>query len=297
VSAGAMHDGVNVIRSGYLLVAGPVNSGKSALLNALVGVNISPSHRYPGVTMTTIAGILDEGDVQICVVDTPPLENGISWMDKWKPDAYCLTLNSRKLSEQMSSLCVSRFMNEAGAAPVIVVPTFVDHFPASLHGALVNQVFTGMNCSGIVPVCPLSNQGIDKLKNVIAGSLEARSGPIFPRKCLSPHSERFLVSERIRYGLFRVLPEEIAATTAVQVEEFSIRDGKRYVRANLYVSRHSNKGVVIGKKGSMLQQISEIATKSASSLMERPLYLDLWVKVRESWPDRPTDLAEFGYIS
>ena len=119
---------------------------------------------------------------------------------------------------------------------------------------------------------------------------------LFPSGCSTPHSERFLVSEQIRTQLYGMLPPDVAASTAVQVEEFSFRDNKTYVRANILVARHSSKGMVIGRKGVTLQSISEHASAAAEALLGRAIYLDLWVKVREGWPERASDLMEFGYV-
>jgi GTP-binding protein Era len=80
------------------------------------------------------------------------------------------------------------------------------------------------------------------------------------------------------------------------VEEFSFRDGKTYVRANIHVARHSSKGMVIGRKGLTLQRIADMASEAAKELIGRSVFLDLWVKVRESWPENPVDLLEFGYV-
>lgn len=283
------------VRSGYAAVVGLANSGKSALVNAVTGRNICPSHEHPGMTRIPMTSILMRDDAQICFIDTPPLGSCPSCLPASGADVYCLVLNSNQISGQLESSVVADFLAAVRDFPLIVVPAFIDHFPASLHGALVNQVAMAMGSDDIVPVCSLSGQGIQSLVESVS-ALVPGSTRLFPGDCISLHSERFLVSEQIRYSLFCALPSEIASTTAVQIEEFSIRDEKRYVRTNLYVARHSSKGVVIGKKGSMLQHIARIASESASRMIERPLNLDLWVKVRESWPENRDDLVEFGYV-
>jgi len=283
------------MRSGYVAVAGLVNSGKSALVNALTGRSICPSHEHEGITRIPVTSIFMDEDRQICIIDTPPLETSMDCIPEGSVDAFCLVLNSNELSQQLESPYVLEFIRNNRGTPIIFVPAFIDHFPASLHGALANQVSMSVNYQEIVPVCPLSGQGVSTLRQAIS-SYVPRRGRLFPDGTISLHSERFLVSEQIRFSLYCTLPPEIASTTAVQIEEFSIRDEKRYVRTNLYVARHSSKGVVIGKKGSMLQHIARIASESASRIIERPLYLDLWVKVREAWPENHSDLVEFGYI-
>jgi len=288
-------DTTEKVHSGYVAIAGLVNSGKSTLINALSGRNISPSHIHKGTTRIPISSISTIGEDQTCFIDTPALDYCIDEKLFKSVDAICLTLNTTELSLQLRSNVLSSFISRMKTVPIVFVPTFIDYFPAELHSAFTNQISMSVNSREIVSVCAPCDQGIKKLRRVLGQYIPGR-GKLFPDGCTSLHSERFLISEQIRISLFSVLPSEIAASTAVQIEEFSIRDQKRYVRANLHVSRHSNKGVVIGRKGTMLQNIADIASDGASRIIERPLYLDLWVKVRESWPENQDDLIEFGYV-
>lgn len=283
------------IRAGYVAIAGLANSGKSTLLNALTARKISPSHRHKGTTRVPISSIYMTDDIQICFIDTPPIEVFDDAVLFSGMDAICLTFNSTHLSSQLKSTRLREFIDGIAPIPIIIAPTFIDCFPRNLHSAFVNQIAMFGSFQEIVPVCPPCRESTYRLRNVIERYIPA-GGRLFPEGCTSLHSERFLVSEQIRISLFSALPSEVASATAVQIEEFSIRDEKRYVRANLHVAKHSNKGVVIGRKGAMLQNIANIATEGASRILERPMYLDLWVKVRESWPNNQADLVEFGYV-
>ncbi len=283
------------IKAGYVAIAGLTNSGKSTLLNALTARNISPSHRNKGTTRVPISSIYMTDDTQICFIDTPPIEVFDDAVFFSGMDVICLTLNSTDLSSQLKSTRIREFIEEIAPIPIIIAPTFIDCFPKYLHSAFINQIAMFGSFQEIVPVCPPCRESTYRLRSVISRYIPS-GGRLFPEGCTSLHSERFLVSEQIRISLFGVLPSEVATATAVQIEEFSIRDEKRYVRANLHVSKHSNKGVVIGRKGAMLQNIADIAAEGASRILERPMYLDLWVKVRESWPSNQADLIEFGYV-
>lgn len=283
------------IKAGYVAIAGLTNSGKSTLLNALTERKISPSHAHKGTTRVPISSIYMNDETQICFIDTPPIEVFDDAVFFSGMDVICLTINSTDLSSQLKSTRVREFIDEISPIPLIVAPTFIDCFPRYLHSAFINQIAMFGSFQEIVPVCPPCLESAYRLRKVIAGYIPA-CGRLFPEGCTSLHSERFLVSEQIRISLFGVLPSDVANTTAVQIEEFSIRDEKRYVRANLHVAKHSNKGVVIGRKGAMLQNIADIAAEGASRILERPMYLDLWVKVRESWPGNQSDLVEFGYV-
>jgi len=281
-------------RAGYAAIVGPGNTGKSALMNALSGRVISPSHPCASTTRAPVTAILSRGEVQLCLVDTPPLELHRDLGMLARMDVICLTVDSRRLADQLASPLVQGLMVDLPGIPFVVTPTFIDYLPQPLMGALVNQTAMSGDYPGIVPVCAPCMEGTDELRCILSGFLPSR-GRLFPEGCASLHSDRFLVGEQVRMSLFALLPPEIASTTAVQIEEFSIRDDKRYVRANLHVARSSGKGVVIGRRGGMLQSIAEAASKGASDLLGGAIHLDLWVKVRESWPSNPADLREFGY--
>lgn len=242
-----------------------------------------------------MTSVLELGSTQMALVDTPPLED---WMDAGlleRMDTLCMVIGATELSAALGHPATRRLLAGPGAAATAAVLTFVDHYPARLLTALVNRVTTETDLPEVVPVCAPSGVGFDRLLPLLEGAMPER-GRLFPDGCTSLHSERFLVSEQIRASLLRVLPADISTTTAVQIEEFSIRDGKRYVRANLHVARGSSKGVVIGRRGSTLQSIAEDASAGSSEILRRQLHLDLWVKVREGWPERQEDLLEFGYV-
>jgi GTP-binding protein Era len=280
--------------AGYAAIAGAANSGKSSLFNSLVGSALSPVTEHPGTTRVPLTGVFSSASGQICLVDTPPLESGfdpdlLAWMD-----VICLLADARSIEKDVSSPPSVKLLRDSSDKPVILVLTHVDYFLSSLHRALASQASRYGHFAAVCPACGPSIEGVPHLRASILLQLPPRRR-LFPDGCITLHSERFLISELVRTQLFNVLPVDIASTTAVQIEEFSIRDAKTYVRANLHVSRHSSKGMVIGRKGQTLQKIMESTSAGASALLGRSISLDLWVKVRESWPDNPHDLLEFGY--
>jgi GTPase Era involved in 16S rRNA processing len=210
-------------------------------------------------------------------------------------DAAVVLADARRVEEHAWSPAAGKLREAFSGKPVILALTFVDYFPPALAGALVNQAGLPGGYDSVVAVCPPRGGGVKALLDAVAFRMPARRR-LFPENCRTLHAERFLVAEAIRTELFNALSPEIASTTAVQIEEFSLRDTKTYVRANLYVSRHASKGVVIGRKGQNLQRITDLAASAAGTLTGRNIALDLWVKVRESWPENPHDLLEFGYV-
>ncbi|MBN1434303.1 50S ribosome-binding GTPase [Candidatus Fermentibacterales bacterium] len=283
--------------SGYAGLLGFSNSGKSSILNNVTGRSISAVTGQPFTTRTNVAGLTTSAGWQVCFIDTPDISRVLDHPVMTWLDVYCLVMDSRRIDEQMDSMEVSRLfeLSRAGALPVILVLTFVDYFPDSLKPALLHQAALRRDFAGLLSCCPAQGGGGEKLLELVVGQLPRREA-LFPDDCRTPHSERFLVGEQIRTQLYRVLPPDVASSTAVQIEEFSFRDGKTYVRANIHVARHSSKGMVIGRKGATLQRISDLASEASRALLGKSLYLDLWVKVREGWPDSEGDLLEFGYV-
>ncbi|MCK5037284.1 MAG: 50S ribosome-binding GTPase [Candidatus Sabulitectum sp.] len=284
-----------IIPSGYALVAGLSNTGKSSLLNALTKTTISPVAIQPASTRMPITAICTPENAQICFVDTPPIESGyshpiIDWVD-----VVVLVADIRTFDTDIEKPSMKQFLRRADKKPIILAlgkSDFVkpDHRAAYVAKARYTNLFTG-----IVPVTPLLGFGISQLMDSVLKNIPLRNR-LFPRNINTLNSKRFLVSEQIRTQLFGILPLEVAAETAVQVEETSQRDGSLYVRANLIVSRASSKGMLIGRKGQTLGQINKLSTAAIREFTGEKCRLDLWVKVREAWTENKTDLLEFGYV-
>lgn len=292
-----MTQGGGRIRAGYAVIAGSANTGKSSLFNSLVGRSISPVTPGRGTTRVPLSGICHRagGDGQVCLIDTPPLTSAVNlnlldWMD-----AACLLVDATRLGEELSSPEASELLGRFAGRPVVLGLTHVDRFDPSLWRALLNQAGLVREFSDAVALCPPRGTGAAEMLEALVRLLPVRRR-LFPDGCITLHSERFLVSELIRTELFHLLPEEIATSTAVQIEEYSLRDSKTYVRANLLVSRHSFKGIVIGRRGQTLQRIMDSSSRGAGELLGKVVLPDLWVKVRESWPENPHDLLELGYV-
>ena len=291
-----------VHRSGYVAIVGRPNVGKSTLLNDLLGEKISIVSRRPQTTRNRVAGIYNRADAQVVFLDTPGIH-----------EAHKL-LNKRMVDVAISSLAdvdIVVFMIEAGrdvdperdarllgrivetGLPVILVPNKIDTMRKEELLPLLERWSTAAEFADIVPISAMKGDGVGALIGTIVGRLP--EGPAyFPKDQLTDASERFVVSEMIREQVFRYLDKEIPYSTAVEIEEFV--EGKDIVRilARIWVERDSQKGIVIGKKGSMLGRIGTSARLQVEKLLQTKVYLKITVGVSRDWTTNKRFVERLG---
>jgi GTP-binding protein Era len=147
----------------------------------------------------------------------------------------------------------------------------------------------------IYPVSALKQIGTEELLNGLAAELPVHP-PYYPVDIVSEHSERFFVAELIREKIFEKFRDEIPYSTAVQIADFRETEGRKdLIQAEIFVERDSQKGILIGKDGSALKEVGELARKEIEAFLQRPVYLELYVKVKEQWRKKEEWLKQFGY--
>lgn len=284
-----------MIHSGYALLAGLSNTGKSSLLNSLTNSSISPAAIQPASTRMPITGICTPGNAQICFVDTPPLESEYDRsILKWV-DVVVLLLDIKTFENDLQIPAVNDFLLLTEHKPVVLALGKSDHVKAEYREAYLNTARYTNRFTSCVAVNPVSRRGSEELLAAVLQNIPKRDR-LFPRSINTLNSRRFLISEQIRAQLFCTLPAETASETAVQVEEISSRDSRLYIRANLVVSKASSKGLIIGRKGQTLEQINQLSSEAIEKFTGDKCRLDCWVKVREAWCDSKKDMMEFGYV-
>ncbi len=146
----------------------------------------------------------------------------------------------------------------------------------------------------IVPVSALEKDNLDRLETIIISRLP-EGVPQFPDDQITDKSMRFIAAEIIREKLFRLLKQELPYSITVSVDHYKEEADLVRISATIWVERKSQKGIVIGKNGSLLKKIGTQARKDIQRLVENKVYLQLWVKIREDWADDEQSLAAFGY--
>jgi GTP-binding protein Era len=302
MNAGQTRSGV--FKSGYVAIIGQPNVGKSTLINRLLDFKVSSVTRKPQTTRHQIKGILNGHDHQVIFLDTPGLLE-----PRYKLHEAMLQAVNRALSDADIVL----FMVVAGSTPdeidiarlsefskqhdsIILLINKIDRISKEQILPLIEYYDRSFQLKSIIPVSALKNSGLDILKKEVISLLPAGL-PFYDPEQVVDHPERFLVSEIIREKIFEMFGDEIPYATTVNIDEFTERtDRKDLVRATIYVEKNSQKGILIGKKGTAMQRIGKTARLELEELLGRPLFLELRVKVKEKWRRDANTLKKLGYF-
>lgn len=289
--------------SGYVALIGRPNTGKSTLLNQLVGQKVSITSRRPQTTRHRIIGIKTEAHAQVMYVDTPGLhktEGGM--MSRYLNRAasgslegvdcilLLITSNGWKDEDEQALMHAQH-----QTAPVILVINKVDKLkdPARLL-PLIEQSRAKMNFAEIIPVSAQTGTGVADLEATIRRYLPAHP-PHYPPDQLSDRNDRFMAAELVREQIFRLLGKEVPYATAVEIQEFKQEPKLIRIEAVIWVEKDGQKAIVIGKNGERMKEIGRHARLAMQQAFASKVYLGLWVKVREGWSDDARALRSLGY--
>lgn len=290
-------------KSGFVAVVGRPNVGKSTLLNHMVGQKIAIVSDTPQTTRNRILGILTLPDAQVLFLDTPGIHK-----PQHKLGEYMVKSARGALREVDLILFVSDVTESVGPGerfildmlkeektPVILVLNKVDLITKDKLLPIISKYSSFREFTAIVPVSALSGSNMDRLLSVIKDLLP--EGPqYYPEDEVTDQPERVVAAEFIREKIFRLTREEIPHSTAVEVEEMKTRaNGDVFLRATIYVERESQKGIIIGAKGSMLKEIGQQARLDMETVFGSRFFVDLWVKVKSDWRNKDGSLRMFGY--
>lgn len=290
--------------SGFVSIIGSPNAGKSTLMNRIVGQKVSIVSPKAQTTRNRIMGVATRKDYQIVFLDTP----GVA-MPKNKLGEYMLKVAYESLNEVECALFITdaangiRERDEAiiaklreAKSPVIAAINKCDiadkEAIARARARLEKESFF----RSIIEISAESGQGVNELEKAIAAYLVP--GPMyFPEDMVTDMPERIVCAEIIREKALNLLKEEVPHGIGVGIDKMTLRpdSGLYDMWATVYCEREGHKGIIIGKKGSMLKQIGSEARKDMEWLLGTRVNLQLWVKVRDDWRNSPSALKELGY--
>ena len=290
------------LRSGYIAIVGRPNVGKSTLLNAFVGEKISIVSRKAQTTRHRITGIRTDADAQYVFVDTPGFQTQHT-------NALNRAMN-RGVTQALSDVDVVLFVVEAGRfdakdravlkllpedRPVILVINKTDRLKdKSALLPFLAEVGNLRPFAAVVPVSASSGKQLDDLLKETRKNLPHKE-LLFSDDELTDKSSRFIAAEYIREKLFRLLGDELPYSTTVEIEKFEEEGDLRRIFAAIVVDRAGHKGIVIGKGGETLKRIASEARQDIAKLMDKPVHLEVYIKVRKGWSDREGALRDLGY--
>jgi GTP-binding protein Era len=291
-------------RSAFISIIGPPNVGKSTLLNRILETKIAITSNKPQTTRNRILGIKNLKNAQLIFFDTPGIYQPKSLFGTYMVEAALASCKDVDLILLMVEANHSiaekdhyalKFLSKF-PLPVILVINKVDRVKKESLLPLIDAYSHLFTFSGIVPISALSGDGIDRLMGEILALLP--EGPqYFPEDMITDQPERFIVSEMIRETVFRNTYQEIPYSVAVSIDEFKEKADRNLIviRAIIHVEKLSQKGIIIGKKGTTLKKIGSDARKEIEHFLGAKVYLECWVNVEKNWSKSQSALKRLGY--
>jgi len=288
------------MKAGFVNIFGRPNAGKSTLLNALMGEKLAIVSKKVQTTRHRIKGILTEKDYQLIISDTPGIiepkyklhEKMMSAVKNALEDAD-VALLIVDVNENLEE-CNTIFEALKLKVPAVVVINKIDKASPDKIKEVVSFFGTKSYCKKVITISALS--GINKkkfLKPLLEFLPEAE--PFFAGDDISDLPTKFFVSELIREKIYELFEEEIPYHTAVMINEFKEKTSLIKISANIIVQRETQKGILLGEKGSMIKKLGTAARIGIEKFLERKVFLELFVKVKPKWRENELQLKEYGY--
>jgi GTP-binding protein Era len=278
-------------QSGFVSLVGRPNTGKSTLLNALVGQKVAIVADKPQTTRTSIQGVLTMPGAQIVFVDTPGIHKADSPLNKRLMDTVRASLEERDLLLYLVDAARPFGAEDRRAldmaiktsTPVVLVLNKVDLLPDKRALLPLIEHYRALHdFAAYVPVSATRRTGLEELRKVILEHLP--EGPAyFPEDYVTDQPERFLAAELVREKVLLATRQEVPHAVAVMVDRWEETPGLTRIYATIRVERSGQKAIVIGKKGAMLARIGTLARTEMEKLFGVKIYLDLHVKLQPGW--------------
>jgi GTP-binding protein Era len=292
-------------KSGFIAVMGRPNVGKSTLLNRLLQQTIAAVSPKPQTTRLQQLGILTLPEGQMIFIDTPGLHfpkhklgefmNQDALQALEDADLALLILDGSTPPNEEDQIFGKALQELVKKPTVFLVLNKIDRLdPKELQDRSA-QYQALMSDTPLIPISAASGENLDELENRILEVLP--EGPLlYPEDQVTDLYEREIAADLIRAAAMRLLQKELPHVIAVRMDEYKERDdGSAYIEATIFVERDSQKGILIGEKGSMIKNIGSAARKDVESMSGRKVYLRLRVKVRKNWRNDLNALRLFGF--
>ena len=288
-------------KSGFIAIVGRPNAGKSTLLNALMKEKIAIMTDTPNTTRNNIAGILTKDDVQYVFVDTPGIhkpqqqlgrvlnKNAYTAMEDCDVIAWIVDITQRFGPGDEFILNRIKSLRK----PVLLLVNKIDRFSKEKMIQALMAWQQKYDFDEIIPLSAKDQENLDEVLATIKNYMP--DGPaMYPDEMKTDHDENFRICEVIREKILNKTEEEIPHSIAVVLEKKEIRDGKAFINALVIVDRDSQKGILIGKQGSMIKEIRIASQRELSKMLGMRIDLELYVRVEKNWRNKEQKIREFG---
>ncbi|MCD6486062.1 MAG: GTPase Era [Syntrophobacterales bacterium] len=293
-----------MFKSGFVGIIGKPNAGKSTLMNFVVGEKIAITTRKPQTTRNRIMGIRNTETGQFIFLDTPGIHKARTPLNRQMVSAamsvfsdvnmLLLLIDAGTHIGEDDNLIVKALKETK--IPVVLVINKIDLIDREKLLLLIDNIRHLHAFKEIIPICALKGFNVDRLLDIIWDILP--EGPqYFPDDMITDRSERFLAAEIIREKITILTHKEVPYSTAIVIESFKEDETKGliHIQATVNVEKDSQKGIIIGKRGSMLKKIGTAARLEMEKFLGTKIYLELFVRVQKDWTQNSRMLGELGY--
>lgn len=291
-------------KSAMITIAGRPNVGKSTLVNALTGEKVAIVTPKPQTTRNRIFGVITKGDTQIVLLDTPGFHKAKNRLGDYMMhvvresvadvDAVALVVDPIPRIGTQEQMLIDHL--KQNGVPGILVINKIDTVKKDELLRIIALYNEAHSFAAVVPISAKYGDGVEDIMGVLENY--AAEGPhLFPDDMVTDQPEKQIVAEIVREKLLICLDREIPHGTAVEVTKFTERDESIIdLDVTIFCEKQRHKGMIIGKNGTMLKKIGQLARIDIERFMGTKVYLQTWVKVKENWRDSGTMIKNFGYM-
>src|ERR1700722_10862528 len=292
---------MNKHKSGWVSVVGSPNVGKSTLVNALMGEKLSIVTAKPQTTRHRITAIANGDDYQMVFSDTPGVLKPHYKMQEAMMKRVGEAMNDADVLMAVTDVEEKYFPKELfdnlkkTKVPVIVVLNKIDLGEQEETGKKLELLKEQLNPTAIIAVSALHNFNIKELKNLLLSHLP-EGEPFYPKDQISDLPEKFFIAEILREKILMYYQQEIPYSVEVVTTDFQETEKLTRVRCEIFVNRHTQKAIIIGKGGAALKRTATAARHDLEKWLNAKVFLEVEVKVKKDWRDNDMHLKNFGYL-
>ena len=288
-------------KSGFVSIIGKPNVGKSTLVNALIGKDLSITTSKAQTTRHRILGLINGDHHQLVLSDTPGIIQPAYEMQNFMMDFVKESLIDADVLLYMISLEEKQIKDESlleqiikSKIPLFVLLNKIDTSSQKKLESAVQEWSCVFPNAKILPISALTGFFVPELLQMLIDLLP-ESPPFFPKDQLSDKPERFFVNEAVRKSILEYYDKEVPYAVEVITEFFKEEEKIIKIRAVIFAERETQKGIIIGHKGEKLKKVGTGARKSLESFFGKKIHIELYVKVEKNWRSNPLQLKRFGY--